>query len=129
MKIAVTGCNGSVGRRIVACALLQGHDIVGIDHTDPPTSLDASNPRFAYVQADLQDYQTTLQALDGCEGVVHLAAFPNPTDYVAKTHNRFAFDTPRRSHEEDAHHFRSNVVISWNVLRSAAEVLHAPYTY
>jgi len=103
MKIAVTGCNGNVGRPVVACALRNGHEVVGIDRTDVPLTEDASNPNFQYIQADLRDYDTTLRVLTGCTGVVHLAACPNPGDFVAVTHN-------------------SNVVMSWNMLRAAAEL-------
>lgn len=94
MKIAVTGCNGRVGSRVVACALRRGHQVVGIDHTDPPTSEDSKNPNFVYIKADIRDYETTLKSLQGCEGVAHLAAIPNPADYVAVTHNRYV-DSPR----------------------------------
>src|SRR5882762_11144626 len=44
MKIAVTGCNGLVGRRVVICALAQGHVVLGIDYTpatkDQPSCAD-----------------------------------------------------------------------------------------
>jgi nucleoside-diphosphate-sugar epimerase len=41
-----------------------------------------------------------------CEGVITLAAIRNPSDYLVASHN-------------------TNVVISWNVLRAAAEVFPA----
>lgn len=91
MKIAVTGSNGSVGSRVVALALDRGHQVTGIDHTEPPASEDATatNPNFTYVKADLRDYETTLDSLRGAgaEAVVHLAAVPHPGDYAAVAHN------------------------------------------
>ncbi|THH21420.1 hypothetical protein EW146_g158 [Bondarzewia mesenterica] len=100
MKIVVTGSNGSVGRAVVANALKQGHIVLGVDQT-PNLKLNA-HPRFGFKQVDLRDFDETLKVLEGFEGVAHLAAFPNPTDYLVKSHN-------------------SNVVISWNVLRACAE--------
>ncbi|THH08583.1 hypothetical protein EW145_g2613 [Phellinidium pouzarii] len=107
MKIAVTGCNGRVGRRVVLYALKEDHQVFGIDHADPPEHNDtvqaADNLNFTFIKADLREYGKTLEVLQGCDAVAHLAAYPDPGDYVWQTHN-------------------SNVVISWNVLRAAAEL-------
>ncbi|KAJ4479975.1 NAD(P)-binding protein [Lentinula aciculospora] len=107
MKLAVTGCNGEVGKRVVKLALQRGHNVVGVDLADGPlmndllTTQEASN--FAYLQVDLTNYEASLAAIRGCEGIVHLAARRDPGDYVVATHN-------------------TNVVVSWNVLRGAAEL-------
>ncbi|KAJ3996166.1 NAD(P)-binding protein [Lentinula boryana] len=107
MKIAVTGCNGEVGKRVVKLALQRGHIVVGLDLADKSFTDDlliiqeASN--FTYLQVDLTDYEASLTAIGGCEGIVHLAALRSPGDYVVETHN-------------------TNVVVSWNVLRGAAEL-------
>ncbi|OBZ72475.1 GDP-mannose 3,5-epimerase 1 [Grifola frondosa] len=100
MKIAVTGCNGDVGTRVVAAARAQGHEVVGIDATP---ALAPTDKGYVFVQADLRAYDAALAALRGCDAVVHLAACRTPGDYVAETHN-------------------TNVVVSWNVLRAAAEL-------
>lgn len=91
MKIAITGCNGRIGRRVVLKALEQEqHTVVGIDidsaalHDD---HLQYAHARFTFVQVDLRDYGKTYAALEGCEGVVSLAGIPDPGDYVAETHN------------------------------------------
>lgn len=92
MKIAVTGCNGNVGKRVVLHALKEGHDVVGIDFTVQPEHDDVStangHERFNYVKADLRDFDATLEVLRGCDAVAALAAFPNPGDFLWKTHNR-----------------------------------------
>ncbi|KAF8589956.1 NAD(P)-binding protein [Ramaria rubella] len=101
MKIAVTGCNGSVGRVTVRHVLEAGHSVVGIDQA-APTSL-PQHPHFSYIQADLCDYQEALISLNGCDAVLHLAGIPNPQDFLVVAHN-------------------TNVTISWNVLGCAAEL-------
>lgn len=83
MKIAITGCNGSVGKRVVACALQHGHDVVGLDIT-PST---ATGPDFSFTQVDLTKFDDTLNALRGCDAVIQLAGIPQPMDYEAFTHN------------------------------------------
>ena len=93
MKLAVTGCNGSVGKRVVRYALSTGHTVTGIDCTPLPESnlpyQSANNPSFSFLKVDLRDYNQTQEALRGAEAVVHLAAIRNPGDYVAETHNTF----------------------------------------
>ncbi|KAJ3852307.1 NAD(P)-binding protein [Lentinula lateritia] len=107
MKLVVTGCNGGVGKRVVKLALQRDHSVVGLDLADGPftdkllTTQEASN--FTYLQVDLTNYEASLAAIRGCEGIIHLAAHPNPGDFVVATHN-------------------TNVVTSWNVLRGAAEL-------
>ncbi|KAI0784282.1 NAD(P)-binding protein [Abortiporus biennis] len=106
MRLAITGCNGCIGIRVVVLALQKGHSIFGIDITEMPKDLQhADNPNFSFAQVDLGDYNKTLETLKraGVEGIIQLAGIPTPTDYGAVTHN-------------------TNVVINWNVLRSAAEL-------
>ncbi|KAJ6544788.1 hypothetical protein DFH09DRAFT_1172756 [Mycena vulgaris] len=103
-KIAITGSSGSVGKRAVLRALQHGYHVVGIDHSPLATADDRDHgDNFSFLQVDLKDYNETLKALEGCEAIIHLAAYPQPGDYKVIVHN-------------------SNVVISWNVLRAAAEL-------
>ena len=93
MKIAVTGCNGSVGRRVVIRALDEGHSVLGIDANKTVTIDDLSTRRateheaFSFVQADMRSFDGLPRLLEGCDAVVHLAAHRNPTDYLVKSHN------------------------------------------
>ncbi len=91
MKLAVTGCNGSVGSRVVLAALAQGHTVLGIDSAKVPDVLtqlpEEQAARFAFHEANLRDYQVATMLLRGCEGVVHLAAMRTPGDYHVDTHN------------------------------------------
>ncbi|TCD64920.1 hypothetical protein EIP91_003456 [Steccherinum ochraceum] len=104
MKLAVTGCNGSVGRRVVIAALTRGWTVVGIDHREVEEDLEfATDPNFSFLEIDLRDYTKALDALRGADAVVQLAAVRTPEDYVVVAHN-------------------TNVVISWNILRAAAEL-------
>lgn len=94
MKIAVTGCNGNVGKRCTLLALKEGHEVVGIDFSDPPEHEDIelanAHEHYKYLKVDLRDHDATMEALRGSDAIIQLAAFPNPTDYLWKTHNRFA---------------------------------------
>ncbi|KAF8890648.1 hypothetical protein BD779DRAFT_239777 [Infundibulicybe gibba] len=104
MKLAITGCNGRVGKCVVRCALAAGHAVVGIDRSVSNTAVELG-AQFVFVKADLREYAEVLEALRGCNGVVHLAAMPQPDGYKVNTHN-------------------NNVVLSWNVLTACAEVSH-----
>nr|VWO96450.1 Nucleoside-diphosphate-sugar epimerase [Ganoderma boninense] len=107
MKLAVTGCNGDIGPRVILAALAQGHTVLGIDIAKLPDVLthlpEYQSARFAFHEADLRDYEAATELLRGCDGIVHLAAMRTPGDYHVETHN-------------------TNVVISWNILRAAAEL-------
>ena len=91
MKIAVTGCNGDIGPRVILQALAQGHTVVGIDVANLPDVLtrlpEDKAARFAFHEADLRDYEVATELLRGCEGIVHLAAMRTPGDYYVNTHN------------------------------------------
>jgi nucleoside-diphosphate-sugar epimerase len=119
MKIAVTGCNGRVGRPVLRHALKEGHSVVGIDQA--PSAVHPQEPQFSYTQADLRDYQQVLQSLRKCDAVLHLAGIPNPLDYLVTAHNTYLQFTQASDAGLIEMPF-SNVVVSWNILRSAAEV-------
>ncbi|KAH9481567.1 dTDP-6-deoxy-L-talose 4-dehydrogenase (NAD(+)) [Psilocybe cubensis] len=109
MKIVVTGCNGRVGQRVVKASLERGHSVLGVDVIDQSLEHQEAHwikkdpTMFSFKKADLRNYDTVLKLLAGYDAVIHLAAFPNPDDYIVKAHN-------------------SNVVISWNMLRACAEL-------
>lgn len=85
MKLAVTGCTGRIGKRVVLAALKAGHVVVGIDSRKPDEPID--NNDFTYLEVDLRNYEDALKALNGVEGLVQLAAIPTPEDYAVHTHN------------------------------------------
>ncbi|KAK7690556.1 hypothetical protein QCA50_005654 [Cerrena zonata] len=103
MKLAVTGCTGRVGKRVVLAALRAGHRVIGLDSRRDADLEFSNNPNFSFSEVDLRNYDDTLKALQDVEGVVQLAAVPTPEDYIVHAHN-------------------SNVVISWNILRACAEL-------
>jgi nucleoside-diphosphate-sugar epimerase len=101
-RVAVTGAAGRVGRGVLDLLCRQGPSVVAIDRVAPPE--ESHGDDVLWVQADMTDYDALVKALDGCDGLVHLAAVPRPgrlEDYVV--HN-------------------NNVVGSYNALRAAAEV-------
>jgi nucleoside-diphosphate-sugar epimerase len=89
-RTAVTGAAGKAGRAVVAELVDHGYDVLEVDLA--PGGL----------VADLTDYGQTVDALRGCDAVVHLAAIPAPglrPDEVtfrvntASTYNVFAAAT------------------------------------
>jgi len=101
MRIAVTGGNGKVGQGIVAMALTQGHQVVSIDQTPPPK---INWPHYSFIQANLTNYEEFVQAIRGCDALIHMAAIPAP------------------GHHPDPKVHNNNVVTSYNALRAAVEV-------
>ena len=101
MKIAITGGSGGIAQAITPMALRHGHSIVSIDRVAPADAHQQDDLR--YVEADIGDYESLLQAFEGCDALIHMAAIPSPfrhPDHIV--HN-------------------NNVVGSYNALRAAVE--------
>ncbi|SDX55207.1 NAD(P)-dependent oxidoreductase [Paenibacillus sp. CF384] len=75
-KIAITGGNGSFGRELVEGALRRGYEVVVLDRADNGAFHGRPGVKVRFL--DLGDYDAVLDALEGCDAVVHMAAIPNP---------------------------------------------------
>lgn len=73
MKIAITGANGFIGRRVAAQLMKEGHQVVSFilpeeqPHPFIESSIVVKANIFALGQGDLNDY------LSGCDALLHLA--------------------------------------------------------
>ena len=76
-KIVVTGGSGKAGRVVVRDLLEHGHEVRNVDRVPSPESYSPDTP-VPFLPADLTDFGQTLEALDGAEAIVHLAAIPSP---------------------------------------------------
>lgn len=77
MKLLVTGCAGYVGSVVVHELLSRGHSVRGYDNLmyGGEAMLGFwSNPAFEFVKGDVRNASTVRAAVDGCDGIVHLAA-------------------------------------------------------
>jgi nucleoside-diphosphate-sugar epimerase len=97
-KIVVTGGSGKAGRGVVRDLLEHGHEVRNVDRVPSPESNGTDAPA-PFLPADLTDFGQTLEALDGAEAIVHLAAIPSPVHAtpdvvfrtnVTSTHTVFA---------------------------------------
>jgi UDP-glucose 4-epimerase len=100
MRIAITGVGGIVGRAVAARVLAEGHVVVGIDRVPATPSAEWSTHR----RIDVTDFASLRDAIEGCDGLIHLAAISGP------------------GREPDHVVHNNNVVASYNALRAAAEV-------
>jgi nucleoside-diphosphate-sugar epimerase len=90
MRITITGCNGAIGRQVVAFALKNGHTIHGVDSAilaEKPQYF--NHPNFSFEEADLREYEQVAASLKGADAVIHLAGIPQPFDYLVNTHNTY----------------------------------------
>lgn len=76
MRVFVTGAAGTVGRTVVAGLAEHGHEVVALDRAEPAPDL---TERATWLTGDCADPALLTRALDGCDGVVHLASFPTET--------------------------------------------------
>ena len=74
MKILVTGATGNVGRAAVALLVQKGHTITVVGRR-AGLVVDGAT----YAACDITDYPELARHARGCDAIVHLAAYPNPT--------------------------------------------------
>jgi nucleoside-diphosphate-sugar epimerase len=96
--ILVTGGAGRLGRQLVQALLSLGRDVKATDSILPKDSI------FSITQANLCDWDQTIDLLDGVEAVIHMGAIPGP-------HR----GPPRWI-------FENNMISTFNLFSAAAEV-------
>lgn len=77
MRIAVTGGNGDLGRRLTPYLLEQGHAVISIDRGLPP-ALPIFPGDIRYLIADTTNFGEFVGSIRGCDAVIHLAAIRSP---------------------------------------------------
>ena len=82
MKILVTGAAGFIGSNLVGELLRRGHIVVGFDNFSQGLRLNLAdaleNPAFELREADIRDEAAMSSAAEGCDVIVHLAAYKIP---------------------------------------------------
>jgi nucleoside-diphosphate-sugar epimerase len=94
-KIVVTGGSGKAGRAVVRELLEHNYEVLNVDVAPPREVL----PPF--LKVDLTDLGQTFEALQGADGVIHLAAIPAP-----------GLETPEVT-------FRVNMASTYNIFSAA----------
>lgn len=109
MHVTVFGGSGRIGRHVVAELIAHGHTVLNADRKPPPhvTWLYDQSGAEQYVDTDLLRLGEVASVLRGADGLIQLAAIPNPTGHV-----------PGRL-------FHTNMMADYNVLE-AAELLGIP---
>src|SRR5215213_7234264 len=76
MKLLVTGANGFLGRHVVAEAGRGGHTVRAMVRSvkDAARNGWVGRPHIEWVQADLRSRRGLVDAVKGCDAVLHLAA-------------------------------------------------------
>lgn len=77
MHVLVTGAAGYIGSVLVRQLLSAGHGVTGLDNLSFGGAGLLSvfgHPQFRFLRGDVRDAETLKRALEGCAGVVHLAA-------------------------------------------------------
>lgn len=73
MHLAVTGAGGFIGRKVVEMALAR-QEISGVTVTDRLLPALPPDPRLRAIEGDIADPQVQDSAVDGADGIIHLAA-------------------------------------------------------
>jgi nucleoside-diphosphate-sugar epimerase len=97
-KVVVTGGSGKAGRAVVDELNQHGYQTLNVDQNIPPASWGWA------LAVDLTDLGQTIEALQGADAVVHLAAVPAPE---------------MRPEQET---FRNNILSTYNVFSAAADL-------
>jgi len=73
MEVAVTGGSGRLGGWVIDRLLREGDKVRSLDVVPPQRALPQGVP---FLQVNLTDLQSVKEAIQGCEGVIHLGGFP-----------------------------------------------------
>lgn len=95
-RIVVTGGSGKAGRAVVRELSAAGYEVLNVDLLAP------IEPTTAFLRADLTNLGSTVEALQGSDAVVHLAAIPAP------------------GLQPDSVTFELNIMSTYNIFRAAA---------
>ncbi len=82
MKILITGVAGFIGSNLAEALLKRGHQVAGLDNMSQGNPLNMDGIRdyhgFTFFQDDIRDERAVDYAMNGCDAVVHLAAYKIP---------------------------------------------------
>ncbi len=82
MKILITGAAGFIGSNLAAALLEKEYTVVGVDNMSQGDKLNLAgfinHPSFEMHYIDIRDETAMLHAADGCNVIVHLAAYKIP---------------------------------------------------
>lgn len=82
MRVLVTGAAGFIGSNLCAELLRREHEVVGLDNLSQGTLLNLGKvedePGFSLRRGDIRDAEAVAAAAEGCEAIVHLAAYKIP---------------------------------------------------
>lgn len=98
MSVVVTGGSGLAGQYVVHNLVQHNIGVLSVDRVSPPEEISP------YRRADLEELGEVYDCLAGADAVVHLAAIPRPQ-----------YDTSQVV-------FRTNVMVSYNVLEAAVNL-------
>jgi UDP-glucose 4-epimerase len=106
-RVFVTGVAGFIGGHLADKLLDLGHEVVGFDNLSTGEMTNIAHAtrdrRFRFVKGDLLDHHATMNALNNCNLVFHLAADPEV----------------RAGAEKPDSQFRQNLLTTLNLLETA----------
>jgi UDP-glucose 4-epimerase len=81
-KILITGVAGFIGSNLAHALLDRGYTVAGLDNMSQGSPLNmaafANHPLFQFYQTDIRDEKSIIEAAEGCQTIVHLAAYKIP---------------------------------------------------
>lgn len=82
MKILITGAAGFIGSNLTKGLLERGHSVIGLDNLSQGYLVNIEEFKehtgFEFVEGDVRDEALLTRVTDGCDLVIHLAAFKIP---------------------------------------------------
>jgi len=94
MKYLVTGGAGFIGSHIAEALVADGHHVVVLDNLSSGHKENLSSiwKRIAFIEGDIRDPETCIQAAEGCDGVFHEAALVSVADSVERPRDNHAIN-------------------------------------
>jgi UDP-glucose 4-epimerase len=82
MQVLITGVAGFIGSNLAGALVKKGYTVVGIDNMSQGEELNIAelreSPLFTFHLADIRDETEMVKCAEGCDVIVHLAAYKIP---------------------------------------------------
>ena len=92
-RLLLTGGCGFIGANLAPMLRARGHEVVILDNLSRGRREFLDDPAaYRVVEADVRDEDAVLAALEGCEAVIHLAAYGSVVESVASPAENFSIN-------------------------------------
>lgn len=130
-RVLITGASGVAGRLVADLLAADGYEVRRADVAPPPPDATAPSPAGEFVRCDTRTYADVRAAVEGCDAVVHLAAWhighqppiSDATIFAVNVDGTFNVVQACREAKINALVYASSMAFGWGAVYGATKVI------